>query len=769
MLLSTIESQPQPQNGFWDLAPHLLAIIGLDGVVRRLNPALEQLLGYSAEELNERGLLAIVHERDREVAAAAVRELAQGRRDEIELELRVRCRRGIEHTLLGSARVCPERSLVYVAANDVTERTRIEREVSLSQELAVGISASDHLEGALELVLRRLCEEGGFVLGQAWTREPDTPYLEFAAAWPRDADAVEPFRSRSACMTFECTRGLPGQAWAEREPVWVDDMKAAGMPRSRFARDVGIGAALAVPVQAGTEVVAVLEFFTLEVRARDETVTRLVSAAAAQLGSTIVRKRAEQALRRSEERFRLLVESVADYAIVMLDRAGHVVSWNAGAERITGYGEEDILGYHVSRFYTPEAVNRGDPDRDLRAATRGHPFQECDWRVRADGLRFRAQVTVTALFNGSPEPHGYSYVIRDVTEQQRLDEELQRLGAVVESSHDAIFSLTPGTHIVTSWNAGAERLFGYSPREMVGRPFTILVADEQRDAFTQALARVVDGNDLDSHELEVLRKNGGRMFVELTVSPIRHPGGTVAGLSAIAQDIDDRRIAEQSMRQALGTYLDSRVAEHILREGRGLCAREADVTMMFVDIRDFTAYAERFEPREVVQMLNCLFDLAVPVITEHGGQVDKFVGDGLLAVFGARGGSRDHADCAVEAAFELASRANARFQGDLEIAIGIDSGSVVIGNVGGGGRLDFTVIGDAVNTAARIEAATRETGDSILISEQTRRRLWRAEIRLEERPPVRVKGKQQPITVFVPRCQREVAWTGPAKAVAGAR
>jgi PAS domain S-box-containing protein len=414
-------------------------------------------------------------------------------------------------------------------------------------------------------------------------------------------------------------------------------------------------------------------------------------------------------------------------------------------------------------------VNRGDPDRDLRAATRGRPFEDCDWRVRVDGLRFRAQVIVTALFNGSPEPRGYSYVIRDVTEQHRLDEELQRLEAVVESSRDAIFSLTPDTHIVTSWNAGAERLFGHSPREMIGRPFTILVPSEHRETLSETLARVAGGDDLDSHELEVSRDHDGRMFVELTVSPIRDERGGVTGLSAIAQDVSDRRIAEQSMKQALGTYLDSRVAEHILREGRGLCAREADVTMMFVDIRDFTAYAARFEPREVVQMLNCLFDLAVPVITQHGGQVDKFVGDGLLAVFGARGEDRDHADCAVEAAFEIAARAAKRFQGDLEIAIGIDSGSVVIGNVGGGGRLDFTVIGDAVNTASRIEAATRETGDPILISDATRRRLWRAEIRLDERPPVRVKGKQQPITVYVPRLQREVALTGPAKALAGAR
>ena len=211
------------------------------------------------------------------------------------------------------------------------------------------------------------------------------------------------------------------------------------------------------------------------------------------------------------------------------------------------------------------------------------------------------------------------------------------------------------------------------------------------------------------------------------------------------------------MERALGTYLDSEVAEHILREGRALRAREVDVTMMFVDIRGFTSFAERFDPREVVQTLNCLFELAVPVISERGGYVDKFVGDGLLAVFGAPAPCRDHADRAVEAAFAIAQQASDWFKGDLEIGIGIDSGSVVAGNVGGGGRLDFTVIGDAVNTAARIEAATRDTGDQILISDQTRRRLWRAEVSLTKRPPVTVKGKRQPVAVFVPRLQRAAA------------
>lgn len=758
------------QERFWDVSPHLLAIVGLDGRVRSANPALERLLGVSEGELRGTCLLDIVHPDDREQVLGAGRALAAGQQATCDLELRVRGSGRTFTSLLGSARASVDEGLVYIAATNVTERRRAEREVSLSQELALGIGAADTLEAALQLVLRRICEESGFVLGQAWTCEDEGAYLELRAAWSTDGPALDSFRRRSACMTFERSQGIPGEAWATGAPVWAEDMKTdLRVRRVSAAREAGLGAGMAVPVPVGDEIAAVLEFFAREVQPRDEAVVRLVSAAAAQLGTTIVRKRAEQALRKSEERFRLLVESVTDYAIVMLDSGGHVVSWNHGAERITGYLEHEILGYHVSRFYPDEALDRGEPDQHLRAATEAGRFEQCDWRVRADGLRFRAQVVVTALFNGSPEPHGYSYVIRDVTEQRRVDEELQRLGAIVECSHDAIFSTTPHGQVVTSWNAGAERLFGYTAREMIGRPLRVIFPHEERDAHEAELRRVLAGTDLEHHEAEAVRKNGGRVDVSLTVSPIRDADGEVVGLSTIGHDISDRKILENSMMQTLGTYLDSEVAEHILREGRALCAREVDVTMMFVDIRDFTAFAERFEPREVVQALNCLFELAVPIITERGGHIDKFVGDGLLAVFGAPASHQDHADRAVEAAFEIACQARKRFQGDLEIGIGIDSGTVVAGNVGGGGRLDFTVIGDAVNTAARIEAVTRATGDTILISDQTRRRLWRAELSLQRRDPVQVKGKQDPIAVYVPRVHCEAPATDGERMTAGAR
>jgi adenylate cyclase len=211
----------------------------------------------------------------------------------------------------------------------------------------------------------------------------------------------------------------------------------------------------------------------------------------------------------------------------------------------------------------------------------------------------------------------------------------------------------------------------------------------------------------------------------------------------------------ERIRQAFGTYVDPEVVDHILSEGPSLVPQEVEVTTMFVDICAFTSFAERFDPREVVSTLNCLFALAVPIITRHGGHVDKFVGDGLLAVFGAPRSLRDHANRAVRAALEIDESAREHFKGDLEIGIGIDSGTVVAGNVGGGGRFDFTVIGNAVNVAAGVEAATRRTDDTILITEHAKLALRQPEVAWEERPAVPLKGKPEGVVLYAPRALRQ--------------
>jgi class 3 adenylate cyclase len=176
----------------------------------------------------------------------------------------------------------------------------------------------------------------------------------------------------------------------------------------------------------------------------------------------------------------------------------------------------------------------------------------------------------------------------------------------------------------------------------------------------------------------------------------------------------------ERLHDAFGSYVDPELADRVLAEGTVLAGEEVEVTVLFLDIRDFTGFAERSPPHEVVARLNELFDVVVPVLERHGGHVDKFIGDGLLAVFGAPEPLPGHAEWGVAAAREISSVVRERFAGELAIGVGVNSGPVVAGTIGGGGRLEFTVIGDVVNTAARVERVTRQTGDEVLITDATR-------------------------------------------------
>ena len=242
------------------------------------------------------------------------------------------------------------------------------------------------------------------------------------------------------------------------------------------------------------------------------------------------------------------------------------------------------------------------------------------------------------------------------------------------------------------------------------------------------------------------RVQGGDFDARVAVDDGSEVGLLQAGFNRMAEGLAER----ERIREAFGTYVDPDVAEHILREGTDLAGEEVEVTVMFVDIRDFTGFAEQTTAADVVATVNRLFERVVPVVYRHGGHVDKFVGDGLLAVFGAPQRQSDHADRALAAALDIERDVAEEFEGQLELGIGLNSGTVVAGNVGGGGRLEFSVIGDAVNVAARVEAATRQTGDTLLVSEHTRRLLTRESLELEPRSGVRLKGKSTEVAVFGP-------------------
>ena len=179
----------------------------------------------------------------------------------------------------------------------------------------------------------------------------------------------------------------------------------------------------------------------------------------------------------SADAFHLLVEAVQDYAIFMLDPAGLVASWNPGAERIKGYKAGEIVGKHFSCFFTPEEQAAGKPGQVLSAALSAGRYEAEGLRVRQDGSRFWAHVTLTPLLDAAGSHKGFAKVTRDITERRQADEPLVR--SILDSAVDAIISIDE-TGVIETVNPATERIFGYERGELLGRNVRMLMPEPDR-------------------------------------------------------------------------------------------------------------------------------------------------------------------------------------------------------------------------------------------------------------------------------------------------
>ncbi len=272
----------------------------------------------------------------------------------------------------------------------------------------------------------------------------------------------------------------------------------------------------------------------------------------------------------------------------------------------------------------------------------------------------------------------------------------------------------------------------------VSLELTVLLARSIVDPITQ-LQRLAD------------RMAAGDLSARVPVASTDETGRLAQSFNEAVAGLQER----ERLREAFGIYVDPDVAERVLAEGVALEGEEVEVSILFVDVCGFTEIAERSGAREIVARLNALFDAVVPCVVEQGGHANKFVGDGLMAVFGAPDRLPDHADRALQAALAITRHVHEVFGGEIEIGIGVNSGPVVAGSVGGGDRYEFTVIGDPVNVAARVEEATRMTGDEILVTEQLRVRLRDSDaFEWLERCDIPLKGKSEPATLYAPVRER---------------
>jgi PAS domain S-box-containing protein len=254
-------------------------------------------------------------------------------------------------------------------------------------------------------------------------------------------------------------------------------------------------------------------------------------------------------------RYQLLVESVIDYAIVMLDPEGRVTTWNPGAERAKGYRESEIIGEHFSRFYTEEDRAAGLPAKALATARREGRFEHIGWRVRKDGTRFWAFVVIDPIRDPDGNILGYAKVTRDLSEQHRAGEALalseDRFRILVQGVTDyAIYMLDPAG-IVTSWNAGAQRFKGYTADEIIGTNFSTFYIDEDQAAGVpkKVLATAEREGRFETEGWRV-RKDKTRFWAHVVIDAIRDSSGKLLGFAKITRDLTERKFAEEKIRHS---------------------------------------------------------------------------------------------------------------------------------------------------------------------------------------------------------------------------
>jgi PAS domain S-box-containing protein len=354
--------------------------------------------------------------------------------------------------------------------------------------------------------------------------------------------------------------------------------------------------------------------------------------------------------------FRLLVDAVSDYAIILLDPDGRIRSWNAGVERIEGYLAEEIIGRNFSIFYPGDLVAEGRPAHELGIAAEAGRFEHEGWRLRKDGSRFWADVVITALRDAGGRLLGFSKITRDLSERREQDELLrrseERFRLLVEGVRDyAIFMLDPDGH-VASWNEGARQTKGYEAEEIIGRHFSAFYPQEQIDhdwpgqELQFALAR---GSFED--EGWRLRKDGSRFWASVVITALHDDNGKHIGFAKVTRDLTERRrirILEDEGRRIttfiamLGHELRNPLApimnavsimqlEHLesarLRMCRDIIARQLQQMVRLIDdLLDVGRITSGkitldFQPVPLAEVVNDALEMVQPMIDQHQHQL----------------------------------------------------------------------------------------------------------------------------------------------------
>lgn len=416
------------------------------------------------------------------------------------------------------------------------------------------LSEAATLKEAGQRILEGICDSLGWEVGALWEADRQAIELRCVEFWHHPSLDVTAFEQTSRRMTLGPGIGLPGRVWHSGEPATIPETpNNKNFPRGASAASAGLLGAFAFPVQTGGETLGVMEFFSRQAQTLDRHLLTLMAVLGNQIGQFMARRSGEESLRESEARYRLVVESAAE-AIFTIDRESTIIFANSAAEKIFGYRPEELVGRPLT-ILMPErlrAVHRTGLQRYLQTGQKHIPWEG----VELPGLhKSGREITLEVSFgeHNSGSQHQFTGVIRDITERKNVEDIRAWLAAIVESSDDAIIGKTlDGT--ITSWNKGARLLFGYGASEVIGRSIAVLLPPDRAAELDGILDRLRQGESIDHFVTSRMTKDGRRLDMSLTISPIRDQTGKICGASTIARDVTAQLQSQEALEDSERRY-----------------------------------------------------------------------------------------------------------------------------------------------------------------------------------------------------------------------
>lgn len=421
---------------------------------------------------------------------------------------------------------------------------KAEDETRLLRDILVSISESEDLKAAFFAVLEKICRTTDWAYGEIWVPSSSGRLLERSPVWYCSADGLAEFVELSEGFKFPVGKGLPGRVWSLKQPVWIRDVTLdENYLRADIAREAGLKAAAAIPVLARGEVVAVMAFYMYEARDKDERFIEIVSAVAAQLGLIIRRKKAEEAVRQSEEHFRTLIENSLDL-ISILNRDGTIEYVSPSHERILGYKPEEMVRKSAFDFVHPDDFSR--VNQAFKKAVE-NPFvpQSSEFRFRhKDGSwRFLESIGKSIIKENSIV--GLIANSRDTTERKKMEEALARseeyYRSIFESSQDCICLISIDGKFLNMNTEGCIMNEVDKVEDVIGKSSTEFVI-ENRVLAEEANRRAAAGETV-SFQYKSRSRKGREIWWDAKVAPIRGVDGTVRSILRISRDITQRKMA----------------------------------------------------------------------------------------------------------------------------------------------------------------------------------------------------------------------------------